>query len=265
MYVKKSPPVKAGISVDSPRDERRPEGDRGGLKRVEGALADGERGFFDGFTHRRMRVNGAREVFGAAAVLHVRHDLADQFAGAFAENLGAEDFIGLRVGDDFDVAFGGVVGEGAAVGGEVKFADVDREAGGFRGVFAEADRGDFGIGVNDGGNQVPVHVTGFACDPFGDGDAVFFGFVREHRARDHIAERPDAGDIGLEVRVDFDAFFLVELHAGEFEAEAVGERPTTDGDEDTMLIGTKFFNASYWTFLEITGVIARSLVANISV
>ena len=40
---------------------------------------------------------------------------------------------------------------------------------------------------------------------------------------------------------------------------------TTDGDEDTMLIGTKFFNASYWTFLEITGVIARSLVANISV
>ena len=41
-----------------------------------------------------------------------------------------------------------------------------------------------------------------------------------------------------------DAFFLVELHAGEFEAEAVGERPTTDGDEDFVGGEGKFFGAA---------------------
>ena len=47
-------------------------GRRVASQRVEGALADGEGGFFDGFTHRRVRVDLAREVFGAATVFHVR-------------------------------------------------------------------------------------------------------------------------------------------------------------------------------------------------
>ena len=37
---------------------------------------------------------------------------------------------------------------------------------------------------------------------------------------------------------------------------------TTDGDADTMPIGAKLLTASYCTFLEITGVIARSLVTH---
>ena len=60
----------------------------------------------------------------------------------------------------------------------------DRESG----VFADADAGDFGIGIDDGGDEIPVHVAGFLRDPFGDGDAVFLGFVREHEPGGHEVE-----------------------------------------------------------------------------
>ena len=114
-------PKPRGMGV-SPRSER-----------VDGAFADGEAGFLDGFAHRRVRVDRATK----AAVFHVRHDLAVQFAGAVPEDLRAEDLVGLRIGDDLHVTVGGVGGDGAAVGGEVELADVDRDACSFRAVFAE--------------------------------------------------------------------------------------------------------------------------------
>ena len=80
-------------------------------------------------------------------------------------------------------------------------------------------------------------MAGLAGDPFGDGDAVLLGLVREHRAGDDIADGPDAGRGGAEVVVDLDALLVVELHAGLVEAEAVGERPAADGDEH--LVGGK--------------------------
>ena len=91
--------------------------------------------------------------------------------------MGAKNFVGRGVGDDFHEAVGGVGGDGAAVGGEVEFTDVDLETFCLGGVFAEADGGDLRVGVDDGGYEVPVNVTGFAGDPLGDGDAVFLGFV----------------------------------------------------------------------------------------
>src|SRR4051812_38519164 len=89
------------------------------LQGVNRALAHGQRGFLDGFAHCRVGVNRARKVLGAAAVFHVRDDFADEFAGVAAENLGAENFVGLRVGNDLHVAVDGVGGDGATIGGEV--------------------------------------------------------------------------------------------------------------------------------------------------
>src|SRR5690606_20933770 len=131
------------------------------------------------FAHRRMGVDGAGEVFGAAAVFHVGDDFADEFAGVFAQDLGAENFVRGGIGDDLHKAVGAIIRVGAGIGGEVKLADIDLLAGGLGGVFADADRGDLGIGVDDGRHQVPVDVTGFAGNPFGDRHAVFLGLVGE--------------------------------------------------------------------------------------
>src|SRR5688500_8758026 len=48
-----------------------PSGRKPASKRVYRTLTHGEAGFLHGFAHRRMRVNGAPEIFGAAAILHV--------------------------------------------------------------------------------------------------------------------------------------------------------------------------------------------------
>ena len=205
---------------------------------VDRALAHGHAGFFHGFRHGRVRVNRAGEVFGTAAVFHVRDDLADEFAGILAENLSAEDFVGLGVGDDLHEAVAGVVGEGAGVGGEVELADVDLESLGLRGVFAETHGGDLGLGIDDGGHEVPIDVAVFAGDPLGDGDAVLLGLVGEHGAVDDVADGPYAGGGGLEVCVDLDAFLVGERDAGGGEVEIIGEGAAADGDED--FVGVEF-------------------------
>ena len=74
-----------------------------------------------------MGVDGAGEVLGAATVFHVRYHFADQFAGVVAENLCTENFVGLRVRDNFDVAVRDVGRDCPPVRGEVKLADVDRD------------------------------------------------------------------------------------------------------------------------------------------
>src|SRR5687768_5830988 len=62
----------AGTEALPPRAVARydPSGRKLASKRVYRTLTHGEPGFFHGFAHRRMRVNGAPEVLGAAAILH---------------------------------------------------------------------------------------------------------------------------------------------------------------------------------------------------
>ena len=70
-----------------------------------------------------------------------------------------------------------------------------------------------------------------AGDVFGGGDAFVLGLVREHRPRDHVADRIDAFDIGLEARVDDDALLVVELDARFRETEPLGVGHAADRDE----------------------------------
>src|SRR4051812_14026853 len=160
-----------------------------------------------------MGVNCPGEVFGAAAVFHVGDDFADQFTGVVAEDLGAENLVGLRVGDDFRIAVRDTRGDGPAVRGKVELADVDCAILRLGGVFAESDRGNLGAGVNDGRHEIPVHMPVLPGNPFRHGDAILFGFVGEHRAGDGVTDRPDAGDVGTQVGVDLDALLVVELDA----------------------------------------------------
>ena len=86
-------------------------------------------------------------------------------------------------------------------------------------------------------------MAGFARDQFDAGDAFLLGFVREHRAGDHIADRVEAGDIGAKSFVDFDPASIVERDADLIRTDAFGESATADGNEDLVGFEIQFFAA----------------------
>ena len=144
------------------------------------------------------------------------------------QNVRAENAIGFRVGDELDHSFHVIAAKRAAVGAEWKFADAHIDPLLFRLIFGETDAGQLWICVNDTGNRVVVHVTGFARDDFHARDPFVFGFVRQHRTGNHIADGINAFDVRAEMFVHFDALLFVELDTDFFRAESVRERATPD-------------------------------------
>ena len=53
--------------------------------------------------------------------------------------------------------------------------------------FGAAHAGNFRMGINNCWNRVVVHMTPAVDQLFGEGDALFLGFVREHRSRYDVA------------------------------------------------------------------------------
>ncbi len=98
----------------------------------------------------------------------------------------------------------------------------------FREVFRDADTGQFRIRVDDSGDDVVIHVAGFAGDHLDAGDAFLLGFVREHRTSDDVADRVNAFDVGAEMLIDLDPFPVVQLDADFLRADTFGERAAPD-------------------------------------
>ena len=96
------------------------------------------------------------------------------------------------IGDELDHAFYVLVRQRTAVGAERELADPHLEPFLFREILRDTDAGQFRIRVNDAGDNVIVHVPGFARDQFDAGDALLLGFVRQHRAGNDVADRVNA-------------------------------------------------------------------------
>jgi hypothetical protein len=186
-------------------------------------------GFFEGFTQGWVGVAGAGDVFGTGAEGHGGRGFGDEVAGARADDVDAEDAVVLGVGEDFDFAVGVSQGAGAAVGEEGECAFFVRSVCLFELVFGFADGGDFRVCVGDAGNGVVVDMAVAGDDLFDAGDAFFFGFMGEHGAGNDVANGVEAGHVGGEMFVDFDAAALVGFDGDLAEAELVGVGDATDG------------------------------------
>ena len=116
----------------------------------------------------------------------------------------------------------------------------------FRQIFREADAGQLRIGVDDSGNHVVVHVTGFAGDLFDAGDAFLLGLVRQHRPGNDVADGVDAFDVGAKMFVHLDPPLFVELDADFFRADSFAKRPATDRDEHFVSFEFQFFARLWW-------------------
>ena len=76
-----------------------------------------------------------------------------------------------------------------------------------------------------------VHDADQPGDVVGHRDAFVLGLVRQHRAGDDIADRPDAVDLGAEIVVGLDLAARVGLEADRGEVRALrcsGRRPIDD-------------------------------------
>ena len=143
--------------------------------------------------------------------LHRHHRLGDQLASHRADDVHAEDLVGLRVGEELDHAGGVAERARPAVGHERERAGPVGAAGGLQLLLGLADPGDLGAGVDDPRHGVEVDVPVLAGDALGHRDALFLGLVREHRAAHDVADRPDVRQVGPALVVDHDAAALVEL------------------------------------------------------
>ena len=81
-------------------------------------------------------------------------------------------------------------------------------------------------------------MPGLARDDLRAGHALLLGFVREHRARDDVADGVDAWQIRAEMRVDLDAPLIIERKPERFGRDASEIWFTTDGHEH--LVGREF-------------------------
>ena len=152
------------------------------------------------------------------------------------DDVDAEDFAVLRVGDDLDEAVVAVDDGGLGVAGEGEFADLDLVALLLGLGFGEADRcrsadrsrcsRGCGRGGRDGAYWPAI---------FDDGDDAAHGadVGQLRQSRDDVADGVDAGLGGLLHFVDLDEA-AIEFDLGLVEADVGGARGAADGDEDLL-------------------------------
>ena len=75
-------------------------------------------GLFECFGESRVGVAGSSQVFRAGAVLEPNHSFCDHLTSARADNMGAQESVGLLVGQNLDHAVGVGDGLGPGVGQE---------------------------------------------------------------------------------------------------------------------------------------------------
>src|SRR5205809_8117415 len=105
------------------------------------------------------------------------------------QDVGAENAITLCVGNELEHSFDVIGAKRPTVGSEWKFANADIDPLLFRLIFSETNPGELGIGVNDSSDCFVVHMAGFARNNLDAGHTFVFGFVRQHRPSDYIADR----------------------------------------------------------------------------
>ena len=131
------------------------------------------RGFAHGFRHRRMRVDGANQLFDGALGPQGQYCLGDQLGGARADDMDAEDLVVFLVGDDLHEAVELVGHARAAEHAEGERSDLHINAAVARGLFGEADTADLGVAVRAARHMVVVDRPDvLAGEPLGHQDAL---------------------------------------------------------------------------------------------
>ena len=191
-------------------------------------------GLFHRFRQCRMRVARACDIFGGSTELHRDRGLCNHVPCVRAYKMHTEHTIGLRVGDNFHKALGRQIDFGPTIGCEGKLPDIIGDACGLQLFLGLPDRGDLGICVNYVRNSIVINVPRLPDQNLSKRHALVFGLVRQHWTRNHVADGPDAGNIGRIVVINDHASAFVELDPEFLETQTLGVRHPTDRDQNDI-------------------------------
>src|SRR5260221_6369384 len=144
-------------------------------------------GHADRFAGRRVRVDGLADVGRVGTNLDAERHLADEIAGARADDAGADDAMRLAVEDQLGEALVARVGDCATRGAPGEFRHADRGAGFLRLVLGHADPGDLRIGIVDRSDDARIKVRLLSRRVLGGAMRLLDRLVHEHRISRYVA------------------------------------------------------------------------------
>ena len=151
-----------------------------------------QRSFADSFGERPMRMAGASQVFGTGAEFHRRRRFGNQIAGARAEDVHAQNAIGLASARIFTKPSmsPSVRARLLARKGKCPCDTLTLSVCNWSSVLPTPATSGW---YRPRRNHVVIHVPVSSHKLFDAGHALFFGLVRRHRTADHVANGENAG------------------------------------------------------------------------
>ena len=183
-----------------------------------------------------MRMADACDVFGRGLELHRHHGLGDQLGRLRSDDVNAQNLIGLGIGQDLDHPGGVTHCARAAVRHEREGSRLVASALGLELLFRLPDPRDFRRGVDHPRHGVEVDVRVLTGDAFGHRHTFLFGLVRQHRPTNHVANRPDVGEVGAAIVIDLDEAPFIERQAHAARIQALGVGLPADRDDQPLTL-----------------------------
>jgi len=181
-----------------------------------------------------MSMASPSHIFSTSLVLDRQARAGNHLASIGANDMHAKHAVRLLLGDKLDKALGVEVGLRARVGRERVLADLVLHARGLELLLGLANPRNFRVRVHDRRDRVVVDVPVPRLDVLDRRDPFFLGFVREHRTEGDVADAFHACYRGVELVINYDPALCVDFGANRFQVEAVGVRPSTNGNKNNV-------------------------------
>lgn len=201
---------------------------------MDGLRVSGHGSLLEGLGQGRVGVTCAGNILARSTVFHSKSSLSNHLASIGSNDVGAQDTVSLGVGQNLDHAVGVGVGLGTGVGAEGEGADAVRDVLVLEFLLVLANPGNLRVGVHDRGNNTVVDVAVALLEIFDSGNSLLLSLVSQHRTEGHIANAANVGDLGAVLGIDNDTATLIELEANVLQAQALGIRSATDGNQDGL-------------------------------
>ena len=145
--------------------------------------------------------------------------------------MSAENTVGLSIRKDFHKALGGEICFRATIAHKRKLAGLVSSPCLFQLLFGFANGGDLRMRVDHTGDHIIVHMTGLPSQKFRHGHAFIFGLMRQHGARNCVANSVNTSNIGGIMRIGLDLPALSQGDAKRVQSEAVDIGASSRGDK----------------------------------
>ena len=114
---------------------------------------------------------------------------------------------------------------------------------GFKLFFSVSYRCNFRVGVYNTRDGVVVNMRMLTSDALNCENTLILGFVGQHGSSHHITNSQNVLDVGLEVVIDNDSAFIVDLDASLVEVEPSSVGSSSSGDQDMLSFESLFISS----------------------